>query len=415
VTRTAGRSLAGLLAIVAAGTLLAVPCRAAAAATCATAGRTSAADTWPQKLLAPDRAWPFGRGVGQRVAILDSGVDASQPALAGRVERGFNAVTGHGRADSDCAGTGTQVAGAVAARSAAANGIDGVAPAATIVPVRVLGQPNRNDNGAVPPAVLARAIDWAVQQHVDVIDISPVVVKDDDRVRVAIAAAVAAGIIVVAAVGDLGSADDGNPTPYPAAYPGVIGVTAIDPVGAKWANAGYGSFVDLAAPGVAVAALQRVRGWVAVSGSTALAAGYVSGTAALVRQRWPNLSGNRIADRLCGTAAPAANGQGYGLVNPYAAVTDDLVYAPAAKPSALPATGPSAAELARRAARDHSRRVAIVFTITGLGVLLIVTLVAIGLPRARRRGWRPAYAAPLPADTEPDEPAPPVLLFEDAR
>jgi len=407
------RAIGGLLAIgVLSGSVIAAPGMAAAAGTCAPAGHTGAANNWPQKLLDPDAAWPFAKGDGVRIAVVDSGVDAGQPTLSGRVEPGFNAVIGHGRADSDCAGTGTQVAGAIAASATSGTGINGTAPRATIVPVRVTGQPNRSTDGVVPPGVLARGINWAVQQRVDVIDVAPVLYQDDDRVRTAIAAAVAAGIVVVAPAGGLGSANDGNPTPYPAAYPDVIGVTAIDPNGMPWTSAGHGDFVDLAAPGVAVAAVQRARGWVAVTASTAVAAGYVSGVAALVRDRWRHLSAGQVRDRLIGAATPDA-GAGPGLVNAYASVTDDLVYRKPARPETLTRPTVSAAERAHRAAVASSRRLAIMFTVAGLGVLLIVTLVAIGLPRARRRGWRPAYAAPLPRPTDGDEPAPPRLLFED--
>jgi membrane-anchored mycosin MYCP len=146
-----------------------------------------------------------------------------------------------------------------------------------------------------------------------------------------------------------------------------------------------------------------------------VAAGYVGGVAALVRDRWRGLPGPRIDARLLDTAVPSADGQpyGYGVANAYAAVTDGMVYAaPAAPPTFRPAT-PTQAELNAQATRDRSRRLAITFTVFGLGVLVIVMLVAVGFPRARRRGWRPAYAAPLPGRTEPDEPAPPALLFDE--
>jgi hypothetical protein len=222
---------------------------------------------------------------------------------------------------------------------------------------------------------------------------------------------------VVAAAGDRGAPDDGNPTPYPAAYPGVIGVSAVDVTGARWANAGHGGFVDLVAPGAGVVTTQRGRGWVTLTGSTAVATGYVSGVAALVRARWPDLTPGQVSARLLGTAAPSADGpdgqQGSGLVNPYAAVTDDLV---AGKPAPVPVfrpVTPNPDELRAQASRDRSKRLAITLTVAGLGVLVIVMLAAVGLPRARRRGWRPTYAAPLPEHIEPDEPEAPSLLFEE--
>ncbi len=402
-----------VMALLAAAGLPAVPASAAPAGGCVAAGHSGPADLWPQRLLAADRAWPFSRAAGQRIAVIDSGVDAAQPLLRGHVVHGFNAVTGHGPADTDCAGTGTQVAGTIVAGPSSSSGIEGVAPGATIVPIRVTGQPGSSTNG-VPPAVLARALAWATGHHIDVIDVSVAIVEDDPRVREAVAGAIAAGITVVAAAGDAGASGD-NPVPYPAAYPGVIGVAAIGANGARAPSSGHGPFVDLVAPGAGVDAIQRGHGWVPVSGNSAIAAGYASGVAALVRGRWPTLSPGRIAGRLLATAAPSGDsGSGWGLVNAYAAVTDGMVYTP---PTALPSfhpARPSQTELDALAARDRSRRLAVDLTLIGLGVLVIVVLAAIGIPRARRRGWRPAYAAALPDRIEPDEPQPPTLLFEDS-
>ncbi|HEY2669700.1 MAG TPA: S8 family serine peptidase [Rugosimonospora sp.] len=391
---------------------------AAADDNCTTVGPSAAPVPWAQQLLAPERAWSFTEGSGQTVAVLDSGVDANQPQLRGHVAAGYDAVKGSGPANTDCAGSGTQVAGAIAAQQAGASGIYGVAPGVTIVPVRVAGEPGQDVTAPVTSAVLARGINWAVGQRVDVLDISAAMAVNDPGVRSAIANAVSAGITVVAAVGDAGAASDGDPTPYPASDPDVIGVGAIAQGGTQWENSEHGSYVDLVAPGAAVPALQREQGLVNVEGSTALAAGFVSGAAALTRARWPQLSRAQISARLLGTATPAAGGQngpeyGHGIVNPYGAVADDMVNQAPVPMSAFTPAGPSKAELAREEAWSHGRRLAILLTVIGLGLLLVVTVTAIGLPRARRREWRPAFAAPVPERVEPDEPGPPALLFEE--
>ena len=394
------------------------PAAATSANGCVPAGRNATPNLWAQQMLAPERAWPFTRGSGQTIAILDSGVDADQPQLTGLVAAGYNAVTGFGPANTDCAGTGTQVAGAIAAEPTSSTGIYGVAPNVTIFPVRVTGQPGHDDSGGISPQVLARGINWAVAKGVTVMDVSVSLTVDDPAVRQATAAAVHAGITVVAAAGDFGSPDDGDPTTYPASYPGVIAVGAVDASGQHWPDSEHGGYIDLVAPGAGVPALQRRQGLTAVDGSTAVAAGFVSGTAALVRVRWPSLQGSQIADRLEATATPAGGGAddpdyGAGIVNPYAAVTAGMVNkAPVPMPGFTPTT-PSRAQLAAAAARSRSRRMAIDLTVAGLGVLLIVTLAAIGLPRARRRAWRPVYAAPLRERVEMEEPPPPSLLFEE--
>ncbi len=424
--KPAGRILAGRRAAVALLTAAcAVPLSLAAAAGpaaavsdyCSRIQPSVAPVLWAQRLLAPERAWAFTDGGGQKVAVLDSGVDANQPQLRGHVSAGYDAVRGSGPANTDCTGTGTQVAGAIAAQRTSTSGIYGVAPGVTIVPVRVTGEPDTIN--PVASSVLARGINWAVGQHVDVLDISVAMAVNDPGVRGAIASAVEAGITVVAAVGDAGDANGGNPTPYPANDRSVIGVGAIGPDGLHWESSEHGGYVDLVAPGTGVPVLQRGHGVVTNDGSTAVAAGFVSGAAALARARWPKLSAAQISARLLSTATPAAGGQngpqyGHGIVNPYGAVSDDMVHRAPVPMSAFTPAGPSKAELAREAAWNHGRRLAILLTAIGLGLLLVVTVTAVGVPRARRRAWRPACAAPLPTRAESDEPSPPALLFEES-
>ncbi len=375
---------------------------------------TVAPDLWAQQLLAPQTVWPFTHGAGERVAVVDSGVDADQPQLHGQVDNGYDAITDTDVANTDCIGTGTEVAGAIAAARTSATGIYGVAPQVTIVPVRVVGEPGSNNTATPTPAVLAAGINRAVDGRVDVIDVSVWLTVDDPAVRQAVAAAVAAGITVVAAAGDSGTPDGGNPTTYPAAYPGVIGVAAVDSTGLAWPDSEHGNYVDLVAPGVNVPALQRVRGLVDATG-TAIAAGFVSGTAALVRARHPGLHGAQIVDQLLATASPTAGGPyyGHGLVNPYLAVATDRVATAPVPLSGLVPKVPDQAQLARAAAGRRSRTLAVDLTAGGLGALLIVIVIAVGVPRARRRAWTANYAAPLRERFEPDEPAPLALLFED--
>jgi type VII secretion-associated serine protease mycosin len=403
--------LLGLAGLGAAGT------PAAAQTTCAAAGQNLSPSPWAQQLVSAQRVWPFTEGAGQTVAVLDSGVDANVAQLHGRVSTGYDAVAGAGGANTDCSGAGTEIAGVIAAAGTTSGGIYGVAPAVNLLPVRVI---DPNATSGTPPVTatgLARGIDWAVGHGADVLDISASLTVDDPRVRAAVAAALAANVTVVAAVGDQGAPDDGNPTPYPAAYPGVIGVGAIDQIGQRWASSQHGPYVSLVAPGVEVPALQRGHGLANANG-TAIAAGFVSGTAALARARWPRLNGPALTARLLGTATPAAGAVhgpdfGYGVVNPYAAVTDEM---PGGSPVALPAFAPSQpdrAQLARAAAWSHSRSLAVLLAVVGLLVMLVLAAIAMAVPRARRGVWRPTLAAPLRQRPEPEEPAPPAQLFED--
>ncbi len=375
---------------------------------CAEGEEIDAAAPWPRGMLAYEAVWPFTRGNGVTVAVLSTGVDASQPQLRGRVRDGFDAVAGSGNADRDCTGTGTQVAGIVAAQPSVTSGVVGLAPRASILPVRVVADDPFSTEEA-RPGPLARGLTWAAGRGADVIVVAAPVRADDRKVREAVADAVTRGITVVAAAGDLGGPDGGNPASYPAAYPDVLGVGALGPDARAWPDSQRGQHVDLVAPGVAVPTVQRGEGLVQADG-TAVAAGHVAAAAALVRSKRGDLVGRDIAAALVATASPAPRGPAYGagVVNPYAAVTDQRV-APSARP--LPAV--AAAPLPDDA--DQRRRRNLALAGAGLAALAVVSvLVATAAARrGRRQRWRPGLATDAPSPDEPLEPGPPVMLLDD--
>jgi membrane-anchored mycosin MYCP len=259
------------------------------------------------------------------------------------------------------------------------------------------------------PAALARGIDWAVGHSASVVNISMVLFTDYPELRRAVDNAVAHNVVVVAAVGgdELGIA-----TPYPAAYPGVIGVGAIDGSGTRWQRSPPSRFVDLVAPGVGVVTTQRVSGLTVVDG-TSSAAAFVSATAALIRSRWPQLTAEQVAQRLVATATPAAGGPdapgyGHGIVNPYAAVADGVV-------DGVPAALPGLSD--RRSGGDSGWSRRGVFAVAMAGAVLVTAVVVAGAtaiaPQGRRRRWRAGFASAPEARPEEDQPAAPVHLFED--
>ena len=160
------------------------------------------------------------------------------------------------------------------------------------------------------------------------INLSLVMTDDNDAVRAAVAGAVAAGVVVVAAAGNNGAAGQGNPTPYPAAYPEVIGVGAITAGGVRAEFSQHGDYVDIAAAGDGVTVAAPGGGHRTRQG-TSFAAPYVSATAALILQRFPGSTPAQVQRRLIATADPAPGGgrsdaYGYGLLNPYRALTETL-------------------------------------------------------------------------------------------
>lgn len=377
---------------------------------CAPPGEPYQAVPWSQRLVAAERVWPFSRGAGVTVAVLASGVDAEHPQLAGQVAEGFDALAGSGSADTDCHGLGTQVAGVIAARQLPDSGFAGVAPGVRLLPVRVIDGRQFGDPIA-DPDVLAKGIRWAAERA-DVLVVAVAAYAAADDLAAAVEEAADRGVLIVAAVGDLGSDTDGNPRPYPATYDGVVGVGAVDPNVLRWPGSQYGQYVDLVAPGAEVVTLQRGGGMISATG-TGVAAGFVGGAAALAMAADPDASPQQIVDRLTATATPAPGGRwspeyGRGVVNPYAAVHDRLV---PASPAAMPAiTRP---EQEQRPEWIRSREFATMGALGTLALVVGVIAAAAALPRGRRRRWRPAVASPPPGSGEPHEPGPPLQLFDE--
>jgi type VII secretion-associated serine protease mycosin len=381
----------------------------AAADDCAPAGQQLRPEPWAQRMLDPDRVAPLATGAGVRVAVLDSGVDGAVPQLAGHVDAGTRVTGGTGRGDTDCAGHGTQVAGIIAAQRSTGTGFHGVAPGARIVPVQLADQ-LPGPTATVDPQVLARAVNAAVDQGADVIAVPVVSYQDGAALRSAVARALSRGAVVVAAAGD--GAGDGDPTPYPAAYDGVVGVGAIGPDGAPTSGSQHGGYLDLVAPGAGIVTTQRAAGLTTVDG-TAFAAAFVGAIAALVRQAYPNLTPADVGRRLEATASPAPGGPdddryGHGIVDPYRAVTDVLdTGSPAPRAGVRPPGRPAPS------ARSRTGALVLRLGAGGAGLALAVVLVATALPGGRRRRWRPVSAAPPVDRPEADLPPPPVELVDD--
>jgi membrane-anchored mycosin MYCP len=349
------------------------------------------------QLFAPERLAPFATGAGVRVAVIDSGVDATHPQLRDQVANGRDFLHGNASGRQDCVGHGTAVASIIAAEPVPGAGLRGLAPGVTIVPVRVSEQTDTEQQGGGEPASPARfatAIDWAVDEGgADVINMSLVMTADDDRVRAAVARAVAAGVVVVAAAGNHGRPDESNPRPYPASYPDVIGVGAIGATGVAGDFSQHGDYVDVMAPGVDVTFAALGRGYTRGSG-TSYATPFVAATAALLKQRFPALTPAQVARRILATTDPAPGGRrsqtyGFGVLNPYRALTETLgpETRPAPAPVVMHTADPATVALAAR--RAQAQDMSLLVAGIGAGVVLLVVLVAAALRRGRRRGWRP--------------------------
>lgn len=199
-----------------------------------------------------------------RVGLIDSGVDADHAAFRGL------AIHRHG-----CAGAlvpdshGTAVASLLVGRDGA---FHGAAPGAELYAADVFC--GAATGGGVDTVVEAFA--WLLDERVPVINVS-LVGPANNLLRTVVADVIARGYLVVAAVGNDGPA---APPLYPAAWPGVIGVTAVDARGHVLAEAERGAQVKFAAPGADMAAARSPQGYVLVRG-TSFAAPLVAGLLAL--------------------------------------------------------------------------------------------------------------------------------------
>ncbi|MGH3432644.1 MAG: type VII secretion-associated serine protease mycosin [Thermocrispum sp.] len=373
---------------------------------------------WAQQAMDPRVAvWPHSTGDGVLVAVVDSGVDADHPQLraAGKVLAGQDFyLAGDYPGDFDCVSHGTAVASIIAASRVDGIGFAGLAPDARILPVRVTER-DVNDNGdsqQINPGLLAKGIRYAADGGARVINLSLAGLTDEPAVRSAVAYARKKDAVLVAAVGAPRQGEDPDQPSYPASYPGVLGVGAVDRTGERLTSSRAGRQVDIVAPGGAVLGATRVRGHQYWDGSS-FAAPFVSATAALVRAKYPKLSAAEVVERLRATTTPSPGGRGYGagLVNPYRAVTDRLT---ADEPIALAAAAPTPIDPA------HAREVAwwdrtgtIALAATGLlGIAAVLGLVLVpAISRGRRRRWLATRAAPVAVERPLDGPPDEVFLF----
>src|SRR5581483_8920856 len=223
-------------------------------------------------------------------------LDTSHPDLVASLwtnasdgSHGFNAMTGTHNV-SDEVGHGTFVAGILGAAGGNAVGIIGVAQE-KILPVKVM-----DANGGTE-ADLATGIQTCLDNGARVLSMSLHATEPSALLNASLASALSAGAVVVAAAGNEGTSQ----VDYPASYPGVIAVGAATPSAELAPFSNHGSRLDLVAPGVNITS--TVPGAMyARTGGTSAAAPFVSGTAALMLDLNPALTGAQVASILKATA-----------------------------------------------------------------------------------------------------------------
>ncbi|MFG2957001.1 type VII secretion-associated serine protease mycosin [Streptomyces sp. NPDC048291] len=353
------------------------------------------AQQWGLSALHLDEAWQTTKGRGITVAVLDTGVEADHPDLAGNVLAAKDMIGfGAGPGDRDWARHGTAMAGIIAGHGHGVgngDGVMGVAPEARILPVRVIledGDSARAKARSTRGNALAEGIRWAADHGADVINLS--LGDDSDSAHPepsedeAIQYALKKDVVVVASAGNGG--DKGDHISYPAAYPGVIAATAVDKFGTR---AGFSTrrwYATVSAPGVDIVIAdpdhKYYEGW-----GTSAASAFVSGAVALIKAAHPGLTPAQVKKLLEDTARDAPAGgrddsRGFGMIDPAAAIksaarlkTQDLTSASYSKKYF--GSGPDPEEKSS-SATDWAAPLA-----AGSGGLLLVAAVA--LWRSRRR------------------------------
>lgn len=273
----------------------------------------------PARMRMPE-ALRMATGDRVLIAVIDGGVDTRHPELNGMVVTSFDAVGTGDRLHPH----GTSIVGAIAARAR----LQGTAPGAHILAARAFGT-NRNSMDGTTYNIL-RSIDWAVQRGARVINMSFAGPRDPALER-ALVTARQRGIVLVAAAGNAGPS---SPPLYPAAFPGVIAVTATDQGDRIFRAANRGNYIAVAAPGVDLW-LPTLDNDYRLTSGTSFAAAEISGLVALMLERNPRLSPDDVRRILMATArdlgAAGLDPQfGAGMVDAYQAVLSVAPLAPGA-------------------------------------------------------------------------------------
>lgn len=304
-------------------------------------------------------------GEGARIAILDTGIDNTHPALDVAVELGKNCIDADSTSTMDKHSHGTHVAGTASASHD--EGFVGVATHAALVPVKVLG-----DTGSGSWESVICGIDH-VTANVETIGVANMSLSgagtagadcSSSPLRQAVCNSVVAGVVHTVAAGN-GAADVANS--IPAAFPEVITVSALDlnrcaRVGrpprtecheglASFSN--YGAGIDVIAPGVSIYSTLPGGSYGTKSG-TSMAAPHVAGVVALMRSANPELTPAQVRGLLQGTgecpdklenkaSSGVCSGQGQWFTDPDG-IAEPLINAPRAAAAAAGTPPPSNGE-----------------------------------------------------------------------
>jgi type VII secretion-associated serine protease mycosin len=365
-------------------------------------GATARAKQWSLTPLGVAEAWQRTRGENVVVAVLDTGVDARHPDLVGAVI-GDTDLTGTNRDTPRWESHGTAMASIIAGRGHGENhawGVRGIAPAATILSVRVTldnNDPQRRQNRTWGENALARGIRYAVDHGATVISMSlgggSGSWRGAETEERAVRYALDRGSVLVASAGNDGAGP--NCRNFPAAYPGVIAVGAVDRRMRVAPFSNRQKYLSLVAPGVQIVSA-GVDGSYVIGDGTSSAAAIVAGVVALVRSEFPRLTPSQVRWALeRGTTHAPTGGHGpeygHGVVNAAHALEQAAKAQRRPLRAAVSPPASSASPVLSRGApirgTDVSRRI-----VCSALILLVLTMAGRALTRRHRRARKfPIY------------------------
>jgi len=241
---------------------------------------------WNLRSINVESAWQETKGDGVTVAVIDTGVTRVPDLQKTEFASGYDFVNDRTQATDDN-GHGTHVAGTIAQSTNNNYGVAGIAYEANIMPLKVL-----DSYGSGTVADIAEAIKFAADNDADVINMSLGGGGESQLMKEAIDYAYNKGVVIIAAAGN----SNQNSAGYPARYPRVIGVSALEPSGEKAPYSNFGAGVDISAPGGSTAKGNEAGGILqntidaetgdsifAAFQGTSMASPHVAGVAALIK------------------------------------------------------------------------------------------------------------------------------------
>ncbi|WP_307801290.1 S8 family serine peptidase [Actinomadura violacea] len=289
--------------------------------------------------LGMDAAWKVTKGGNVTVAVVDSGVDPNQKDIAGSVTVGPNMLAAIDGGSKPAHLHGTNMTSLIAGHGHGPGGragIIGIAPESRVLAIRVIGEKEdpsyaRYRSSREAEDAVAKGIRYAADHGADIINLSLGKISVPGRdteipaERDAIGYAIGKGVVVVSAVGNNGDdsglvdGDGFSPYSYPASYPGVIAVAATQPSHERAPFSNRNLSVVLSAPGAGLPVAGPGDSYY-VSDGTSDASALVSGIAALIRARHPNMAPALVSQALIeSTRFGPKNGYGpdvgFGEVN----------------------------------------------------------------------------------------------------